>query len=135
MSNGVQLSANNLRKHSDPPLPRAIARSTKLQTSQEMSPTSPQVQSVATQDLSGITFLRLPQVKATTGLSKTTIYEKIKDNAFPCPVQISKRAVAWVESEVRQWAASQVSARTMGVRIPPQRAAFVGSRQPVVKTA
>jgi prophage regulatory protein len=83
-----------------------------------------------------ITFLRLPQVKATTGLSKTTIYEKIKDNAFPCPVQISKRAVAWVESEVRQWAANQISARVVGTtRVPPKRVGFVSARQSLVKTA
>lgn len=79
----------------------------------------------STEDSSGlreITFLRLPQVKATTGLSKTTIYEKIKNNDFPCPVQISKRAVGWVESEVRQWAAKQVSARMLGGHIIPVRA-------------
>lgn len=57
-----------------------------------------------------ITFLRLPQVKATTGLSKTSIYEKIKANAFPLPVPIGKRAVGWVASEIRQWAENQVAA-------------------------
>lgn len=56
-----------------------------------------------------ITFLRLPQVKATTGLSKTSIYERIKENSFPLPVPLGKRAVGWVASEVRQWAANQVS--------------------------
>ena len=60
-------------------------------------------------DPKGITFLRLPQVKATTGLSKTSIYEKIKENAFPSPVPLGKRAVGWVASEITQWAANQVA--------------------------
>lgn len=60
-------------------------------------------------DAGGIVFLRLPQVKATTGLSKTSIYEKIKENAFPSPVPIGKRAVAWVASEIMQWATNQVA--------------------------
>jgi prophage regulatory protein len=83
-----------------------------------------------------ITFLRLPQVKAATGLSKTTIYEKIKENAFPCPVLISKRAVAWIESEVRQWAATQVSAaRTIDTRLPPKGVSFSRPRLRIAKTA
>jgi len=60
-------------------------------------------------DAEDIIFLRLPQVKATTGLSKTSIYEKIKENAFPSPVPIGKRAVGWVASEITQWAANQVA--------------------------
>jgi len=68
-------------------------------------------------DLSGdspITFLRLPQVKAATGLSKTTIYEKIREETFPSPVPIGKRAVGWLQSEIREWAANQVSAGRTG---------------------
>lgn len=57
-----------------------------------------------------IIFLRLPQVKAATGLSKTSIYEKIKCNAFPLPIPIGKRAVGWIASEIKQWAANQVLA-------------------------
>ena len=138
MSTEVRLSANNPRKESNPPLTHAVVRSMKPRPSKQMasapSPIQP-VQSSPAHDANEITFLRLPQVKATTGLSKTTIYEKIKENAFPCPVLISKRAVAWVESEVRQWAASQVSARVVGARLPPKRVGFGGPSQSFVKTA
>ena len=128
MSNHARLSAVESRKQSTSLVARHI-----------VAGSPPELRSLSTtsiEQVSEITFLRLPQVKATTGLSKTTIYEKIKDNAFPCPVLISKRAVAWIESEVRQWAASQVSAtRAVNARIPPKRVSFSRPRLPIAKTA
>ena len=42
-----------------------------------------------------VSFLRLPEVKAVTGLSKTSIYELVRDKSFPAPVCASaRRAVA-----------------------------------------
>lgn len=58
----------------------------------------------------GLSFLRLPEVKAITGLSKTSIYELIRNKDFPAPVRLGPRAVAWVKSEVRQWAVDRVNA-------------------------
>jgi predicted DNA-binding transcriptional regulator AlpA len=46
-----------------------------------------------------VTFLRLPEVKAITGLSKTSLYALIRDRSFPAPVRLGPRAVAWVRSE------------------------------------
>jgi len=60
--------------------------------------------------LDEVSFLRLPEVKAVTGLGKTSIYELIRDKSFPAPVRLGPRAVAWVRSEVRQWAAERVHA-------------------------
>ena len=57
-----------------------------------------------------VSFLRLPEVKAVTGLSKTSIYELIRGKSFPAPVRLGPRAVAWVRSEVRQWALERVHA-------------------------
>ena len=57
-----------------------------------------------------VSFLRLPDVKAVTGLSKTSIYEMIRDKNFPPPIRLGPRAVAWVRSEVRQWALGRVHA-------------------------
>jgi predicted DNA-binding transcriptional regulator AlpA len=57
-----------------------------------------------------VQFLRLPDVKAVTGLGKTSIYELIRDKSFPAPVRLGPRAVAWVRSEVRQWALEHVHA-------------------------
>lgn len=53
-------------------------------------------------------FLRLPDVKAVTGLSKTSLYAMIREKSFPAPVRVGPRSVAWVRSEVRQWAVERV---------------------------
>jgi prophage regulatory protein len=60
--------------------------------------------------LDDISFLRLPEVKAVTGLSKTSIYELIREKSFPAPVRLGPRAVAWVKSEIKQWAVGRVRA-------------------------
>jgi len=57
-----------------------------------------------------VTFIRLPEVKAVTGLSKTSLYALIKEKSFPAPVRLGPRAVAWVKSEIRQWAVERVQA-------------------------
>lgn len=52
---------------------------------------------------STMTFLRLPAVMAAVGMSRTTIYDRIKAGTFPKPVQIGARAVAWDQAEVADW--------------------------------
>jgi prophage regulatory protein len=64
--------------------------------------------------LDDVIFLRLPEVKAVTGLSKTSLYGLIRDRNFPAPVRVGPRAVAWVKSEVKQWAANRVLASRSG---------------------
>ena len=59
--------------------------------------------------MSSNTILRLPQVKARTGLSRSTIYARIAKGAFPKPVQLGgPRAVGWVEAQVDHWIARQI---------------------------
>lgn len=60
--------------------------------------------------LEDVIFLRLPEVKAVTGLSKTSIYELIRERDFPAPVRLGARSVAWVQSEIRRWARERVHA-------------------------
>jgi predicted DNA-binding transcriptional regulator AlpA len=55
-----------------------------------------------------VIFLRLPEVKAITGLSKSSLYGLIRENSFPRPVRLGQRAVAWISSEIKQWAAERV---------------------------
>jgi prophage regulatory protein len=74
-----------------------------------------------------VIFLRLPKVKALTGLSKSSLYELIRANSFPAPVHLGARTVAWVRSEVTQWAAERISSSRaatpdVGNRRMPQRA-------------
>jgi len=55
-------------------------------------------------------FLRLPQVKQTTGLSKSTIYARISEGTFPKQILLGPRLVVWVESDIQNWISEQVSA-------------------------
>ena len=55
-------------------------------------------------------LLRLPQVKSLTGLSKSTIYSRIAEGTFPKQIPIGPRLVVWVESDIQNWIAEQVSA-------------------------
>jgi len=48
-------------------------------------------------------FLRLPEVKARTGLSRTEIYALGQKGEFPKQLKIGARSVAWVASEVEEW--------------------------------
>jgi prophage regulatory protein len=58
--------------------------------------------------LEEVSFLRLPDVKLVTGLSKSSLYALIRSNSFPAPVRLGPRTVAWVRSEIMQWAAERV---------------------------
>jgi prophage regulatory protein len=53
-------------------------------------------------------ILRLPQVKAATGLSRATIYLKASEGRFPRPVALGARAVGWPESEIAAMTAAWV---------------------------
>jgi prophage regulatory protein len=55
-------------------------------------------------------LLRLPQVKAFTGLSKSTIYARIAEGTFPKQIPLGPRLVVWVESDIQNWITEQVSA-------------------------
>lgn len=54
------------------------------------------------------TILRLPAVKARTGLSRSTIYLRISRGEFPPPISLSPRAVGWVEAHVEDWLAEKI---------------------------
>jgi prophage regulatory protein len=74
-----------------------------------------------------VSFLRLPELKSVTGLSKSSLYALIRAKSFPSPIQLGPRTVAWVRSEVRQWATERISKSRSaspqnGERRVPQRA-------------
>ena len=54
------------------------------------------------------TILRLPAVKARTGLSRSTIYLRISEGTFPKQVSLGARAVGFVESEIEEWLSRQI---------------------------
>lgn len=52
--------------------------------------------------------LRLQAVIARTGLSRSTIYSKVKKGEFPPPINLGERAVGWLDSEIDSWLESRV---------------------------
>lgn len=55
-------------------------------------------------------ILRLPTVKARTGLPRSTIYLRISEGTFPKPVNIGGRSVGWVEAQIEAWLAQRIEA-------------------------
>ncbi|WP_082545175.1 helix-turn-helix transcriptional regulator [Sphingopyxis sp. Root1497] len=48
-------------------------------------------------------LVRLPTVISRTGLSRSTIYEKIAEGTFPKQIRLSKSSVGWRESQLDEW--------------------------------
>lgn len=56
-----------------------------------------------------IRFLRISEVAARTGLSRTTVYEWSADGRLPRPVRLSPRAVRWIEADVEEWIRERIA--------------------------
>lgn len=57
-----------------------------------------------------ISILRLPQVIALTGLSRSTTYQLIKEGKFPAPISLSTRAVGWLDTDVADFIQARIDA-------------------------
>ena len=67
----------------------------------------------------GRTFLRLKAVLAKTGLATSSLYDFIEKGAFPKPVPLSERRVAWLLDEVESWMEARINARASGEKSVP----------------
>ena len=56
-------------------------------------------------------ILRLPAVKAGSGLSRSTVYLRIQQGLWPRPVSLGARAVGWPESEVSALNAARIAGK------------------------
>ena len=54
-------------------------------------------------------FLRISDVKSTTGLSRSHIYLLISKSEFPRQYKLGERAAGWLESEVLAWMQSKIT--------------------------
>ena len=52
-------------------------------------------------------LLTRAQVETRVGLSRSSLYRKMRQGTFPEPLKISERAVRWPESEIDEWLASR----------------------------
>ncbi|MBN8413008.1 AlpA family transcriptional regulator [Halomonas litopenaei] len=60
-------------------------------------------------------LLRRPEVLQRCGISNSTLHRLINAGDFPPPIQLSPRAVAWIEEEVSTWIDQRIEAsRTQG---------------------
>ena len=56
-------------------------------------------------------LIRLREVMAKTGLSRSYVYALAQKGQFPQPVKLTERSSAWIESEVQSWINSRIQAR------------------------
>jgi prophage regulatory protein len=73
---------------------------------------------MAAQIQNALTILRRKQVEARTGLSRSSIYARLRHNpkrpgdydpTFPKPISVGAKAVGWIEAEIDAWLAAQVA--------------------------
>ena len=54
-------------------------------------------------------LIRLPEVMARVGLSRSTIYNRIADGTFIAPVRLGEKSVAWLESDIDGWIQDRIA--------------------------
>jgi prophage regulatory protein len=72
---------------------------------------------MAAQKQTATTILRRKQVEVRTGLSRSSIYARLRHNpkrpgdfdpTFPKPVSVGAKAVGWIEAEIEAWLTTRV---------------------------
>ncbi len=66
---------------------------------------------MATENPSGIRILRLPEVLARVGLSRSTVYKRMAARDFPPSVPLTPRSVGWRSDHIEAWIASRPPTR------------------------
>ena len=52
-------------------------------------------------------LMRREEVEERTGLSRSTLYRKMREGTFPEPLRVGARAVRWPCSEIEAWLAAR----------------------------
>ena len=64
-------------------------------------------------------MLRAPEVMARTGLSRATIWRRVRAGTFPAPIQLGENSIGWPASEITAWLDSRPR-RTYGAEPAPE---------------
>ena len=64
-------------------------------------------------------MLRAPEVMARTGLSRVTIWRRVRAGTFPAPVELGVNSVGWPAAEITAWLESR-KRRTYGAAAAPE---------------
>ena len=73
-------------------------------------------------------ILRFPEVKAVSGLSRSTIYLRISEGLLPRPLLLGRRMVGWPEGEIAAVNAARIrgesddAIRTLVLKLEADRA-------------
>ena len=62
---------------------------------------------MATERPSGTRILRLPEVLARVGLSRSTVYQLMAASDFPASVRLTPSSVGWRSDDIEAWIASR----------------------------
>ncbi len=67
-------------------------------------------------------MLRVPEATARTGLSRTTLWRRVRAGTFPPPTELGENSIGWPESEIDAWLAKRPH-RTYSVDTAPEAGA------------
>lgn len=62
--------------------------------------------------------MRIRELTAHVGLSKTTIYAQVAAGEFPRPIKLGPRATGWIAADVARWVESRRAAAAPPVTTP-----------------
>jgi prophage regulatory protein len=58
-----------------------------------------------------VRIILIDEVKARTGLGRSSIYEKLKTGELPKPVKRGTRGVGWIDKEIDAYVAARIAER------------------------
>lgn len=64
-------------------------------------------------------IIRLNHVQRRTGISRSGIYQRIKDGTFPKPINLGGRCMGFVEREIDCWISDRISESQLKRKIEP----------------
>lgn len=63
-------------------------------------------------------ILRASAVMSRTGLSRTTIWRRVRAGTFPAPIELGANSIGWREDQIADW----IAARPRVTYAPPAEA-------------
>ena len=54
-------------------------------------------------------FIRLPEVVKKVGMSRSTIYRRMEEGAFPQSIKLSPKVSVWIESDIDKWMEERIA--------------------------
>lgn len=63
------------------------------------------------EDIANLRMMKVNEVTYLTGLSKSSLYQKIRNKEFPAPIKLGKRSVAWRVAEIQSYLENLCSRR------------------------